>query len=752
MANPTQIEQRTATDSRPGTAPLGRNAIEQALHNALETGPNAIGQQVRYILALSQMAGEQPVSRPYPEKSFNVALARMTALTHIAESLTEAQVRALVKEARQIGDVALRIQLLTRLAVRIPPQNYRSLVRDLWNNARNLPDPVVRARTLFQLAPLLTLDHDEPAASAALLEAIAIAQNITSTEARIRSLMALAPHLPPTMCARLLQRVLDDVDALNNDNLKANAISALVDPLPQEIQLRALETADSIHTPTERARALTALARHLPQELQPRLRAKTLDAISSILSEEERAEALIAFSPNLEYAGDKSEFPALLARALAIAIAMTRRHIRAKVLVALAPHLTLDLQGEALAAVHSLSNERDRAMLLAELAPNLPPEMLVASLAIAHTMREQDSRVHALTILAHHVPQTQNARGQTMLDALAAASNLPHHFERINALIDLLDILPDQLREQAYTNALETTRLIENENARARALSRLGQFLPQNLLGRALDAAYKLKDFQQRLNALNGIVPYLGDEQRREALHHMLESARQMPLDYKRARALVSIAPLLTPELVEEALVIVDGLEDPYDRVNAYIALAQKLPPDHRPTIVLKAWQLIKEIEDGYDRASALAAIAPFLPPAARKDIAQAAGMVIGSIMDEYDQASAITILASLLADTESVPISTLPDYYLAIKEGIDAALNTPQQALRVQLLNEGAILWREIVDSEQRYRLWYETSLRLTRLPLADTLLCLGVLMPVIRTMAGDEGVYDIARILGVR
>src|SRR5690606_6406475 len=101
---------------------------------------------------------------------------------------------------------------------------------------------------------------------------------------------------------------------------------------------------------------------------------------------------LIAFAPHLEYVTDTEHFPHLLEQALGIAISIKRRHLRARVLVALAPHLTLDLQGEALAAVHSLSSERDRAMLLAQLAPTLPPNMLVASLAVAHSMEEPDAR------------------------------------------------------------------------------------------------------------------------------------------------------------------------------------------------------------------------------------------------------------------------------------------------------------------------------------------------------------------------
>lgn len=749
MTNPSNTGQRTS-ERKKGTPSLNRATIEQAFNAALEAGPKAMTQQIRYILALSQMTAAEPDSTPYAQKPQTIAQARLTALAELVETMGEAQQRRLIREVSQVTDLEVRLQLLIRLALHIAPQHYRALIRDLWSHTYNLTDGVIRARIIFQLVPLLTLLHDEPSAPSALLEVIALAQSITNTEARIRSLVALAPHLPQAISIRLFNRVLDEVDKIPNDSLRCNAISAISKPLPHEVEEHALRTAENIQSPSDRARALTALARHIPDDLQSRLRAATLDAIDAIANEEDRAEALMVYAPNLEYATEDGGFPELLAKALQIAVSMTRRHIRARVLVGLAPHLTLDLQGEALAAVHNLSNERDRATLLAELAPTLPPEMLVASLAIAHTMRQQDARVHALTILAHYVPQ--NARDQTLLDALAAASNLPHHYERVTALIALIDVLPEQLRTQAYTNALETTRLIENENARARALSQIGAYLPPHLLKRALEAAYELSDLQQRLSALTGLVPYAQGEDQENALQHLLESASSTPFEYKRARALASIAPLLTQPLLHEAATLASELEDPYDRVTAYIAIAQHLPPDQRPEIMMKAWELTSSIDDGYDQASALAAIAPFLPESAQADLAQMAGMIIGGIMDEYDQASAISILAPMLADSEVGAVAPMLDAFQALEEGFETALNVPQQSLRMQLLQEGVQRWVEITNREQQYSLWKIVARHLISLPLADVLLCLGTLFPVIQTMAGAESLKDIAHILGSR
>ncbi len=39
-----------------------------------------------------------------------------------------------------------------------------------------------------------------------------------------------------------------------------------------------------------------------------------------------------------------------------------------------------------------------------------------------------------------------------------------------------------------------------------------------------------------------------------------------------------------------------------------------------------------------------------------------------------------------------------------------------------------------------------------MSSLPLADVLLCLGTLTPVIQSLGGDESLKEIAKILGVR
>lgn len=725
---------------------LDREQLERALRRALQAGPESLAQQVRFILALSQMEAARPSTNSHPETPATVSDARLAALVHLAKTLHDDQRQHLLHDIQRIGDDDIRVALVVDLVPHLAEHNVR--LNNLWRQIRGLHDPLVRSQTIFALAPIVEHFPPSPVEHTPLDDIIALARTTQNTEARIRSLVALAAQLPPNEKVLLLNATLDEVAEIGHDALKATTINTLIGHYTPELQDRILALASEIETPEERARALTALVPVVDEHHRSILNEQALHAIDTIRKEEDRAEALVAFAPNLEPVGDAQDFPALMQHALAVAVTLSRRHIRARALVALAPHLTLDLQGEALAAVHSLSNERERSMLLADLAPTLPPNMLVASLAVAHTMREQDARVHALTILAHHVPR--QARSQTLLDALAAAANLPHHYERVTALLALADILPRQLMDQAFTNALETTRHIDNENARARALSLLGHHLPENLIGRALESAYQINDLQQRLNALTGIIQQVKGQSKDHALLEMLNCARHMDIGYKQARALVSIAPYLPPDLVIQAVGVADNLDEPYDQVTAYIALAQNLPPASRPEIIRDAWELIKHIEDGYDRSSALAAVMPFLPDELAAEAAREAEAVIRAVEDEYDQASAITILAPLL---RSLPASSQPglDRYTVIRAGFLAALEIEQQSLRVQQMQVGRPLWLSL-NREERYQLWGEVAQRLVHLPLADVLLCLGTLMPVMESIGQEKSLQDIAHILGVR
>lgn len=752
MAQPAPIPTDPPDTPKPKTGRLGRKQIEQALKRSLDVGTSSIPQQLKYLLALAQVNGQRSDSKPYQPRAMNISQARLSALESLSAVLSKQQIRQLLRDIQKIDDIDVRIALLSRMSIYIEPKDFYDVVKEIWGQVNYIGDIVVRTQAIYQIAPLLALVHDEPATSTPLLNILRTAESMKNAESRLRSLVAIAPHLPYEVSLRTFSRVLNELEDLGTDNLRVKTLMAMAADVPDDLVAQALTIAEKIENGSDRARVLTALAQSMPLDLRPRMRQEALDAISTIDNEDDRAEALIAFAPHLDYASSNDKFPAILAKALAIAVGINRRHVRAKVLVAIAPHLTNDLQGEALAAVHSLSNEQDRAMLLAELAPNLPPNMLVASLAVAHTMVKQDTRVHALTALAHYVPES--AQDQTVRDALAAASNLPHYLERVSALVDLIDLLPPELLEQALANALESARNIENENAQARALNQLGGYLPDKLLTVALDIALEIENPNQRMNALIGLMPNLRTNRRKEkAQQELMICAKSIRLDFKQARALVTILPHLPQATFKEVEAMADGYFDPFDKVNVYLAIAQNSPPENRSALIAKAWTYLREIEDGYDRASMIASLAPFLPDRAQKDFSRVIEAAINGIEDGYDKASAIRILTPLLSSGSSNTNYIPPDMQTALEKGIETATLIPDQMLRAEYIGRGITMWvNNVNDKGRSFNLWRQLVWQLRSLPLADVLLCLSAIMPLIKEIADRDVLMTVAEVLGIR
>jgi hypothetical protein len=665
--------------------------------------------------------------------------------------LKPTQINKLLEEVQALHPSAASIDALLGLAPQLPVPKRLTLVTEIWIEAQKLADPLTRARLFFRLAQLQHLFHDEQATPGVVSSIFEVAQTISNDEARIRSLSAIVQYVPHSLRTQTLARLFDDIDHLAGGRLRASLIAALAESVPIEFEDRVVDSAESIETPADRARTLISLALYLSPACQARLRTGALDTIRTIASEEDRAEALVAFAPLLEDLDGSDLLPDLKEQALAISAQFNRGYWRAKALVAFARHLSPELFATLLAAISQLSSEHDKAVLLAEIAPKLPDERLTDFLEVARAMQSADTRSFALTALARFAPD--HWRQQLAAEALAQVPGVGHPFEQITALIALIEMLPTKLHEQILATALADVMRIENEHTRVRALTLLGPRLSAALLPRALDAAYQFSDPGARMSALSCLISVMDIQSRQDVLAHLLKSVLEIQKEFKRARALVSIAPLLSLELLHQVQVAAESLTDPFDRVIVYIALAQNLPPDQRPPIIGHAWTLIRHVENGYDASSAMAAIAPYLPDSMRNELLVTAREAIAAIRDEYDRASAIAILAPLLlADEGQADEAATADRYTALEAGLMAALEVSYQQIRTQLLEKGALIWAADDGVEQSYRLWRKVALRIAELSTVEASLCLAALFPAIRALAGEESMADIARSLFMR
>lgn len=717
------------------------------LQHVLDQGRAALPLQLRYLLMVCQVVKARPL---LPEAPTTLQLndTRLDALVQIAHQLTPAQRETLYTLLAAVSDEGQRLAWWARTIRHLPSEEALQHARMVWGSAEVIRDPALRATALLDIAEFIHDPTSSGAASGALLRLVRLAQHLKTMDARLRGLIGIAPFVPPQQGVELLKGILAELARAHNDTLTTKSVNTLAPALPIQLMEAAILLCKTIRLPVERARALTALTPHVTNNLRAQVREDALRTIEAIESEDERADALIALAPYMESAS-KTDYPTVLEHALAIAIGMQRRPLRARMLVSLAPHLTSDLQVEAIAAVNSLTSDRERATLLTALAPTLSESLVVASLAVAYTMREQDSRVQALAALARCAPASM--KSQTLLDALAAANNLANHFERVRVLVSLVELMPPSMRDQTMTNALESARLIENESARARALNLLGSYLHETLLERALGVSRELINVDHRLSALIGLAPYLPDRLYATVLNEMQQCVINMPIDYKRARALASIAPHVRPDDIAVLESLANHVTDAMDRLNVYFALIASLPVRQRAGLVQQAYHLLTNAEVGYDKATAILALAPHLTGHDHDSLLRMIAPTVEAIEDEYDQASAIVILAPLLMG-DAVSTSAGSTRWDVLALALDAALAVPYPERRLAIIQRAADQWTRQSAPEQAFAVWATMAQRMTSLPIAHTVQILGALVPLLADFAGEDAVHEVAQLLGIR
>lgn len=748
MVEKTQDQNNRTTEVAPvvGNAVVGRDHLLQALN----AGPKAIVWQVRYVLMLSQVLGKTSPLADTAQKPLNIHQARLQTLVQLAESLSSEHLNHVTTEIQQLRNQGQRLSLLLDIAPKVG--QVLETVCEAWEQVETIANPVAAAQILFQIAPLLPAIHELEDKPTILAQVVEIVAHLKNVDARVKGLMALRPLLPEAVFEMHVKAVFEELKQARemDDELSSKVLRAVAEHLPPSLEDAALGLVDDIGSASYRAHALTALAAHLPVDAHRNLHEKALDSIEIIEDEDERAEALIAFAMHLESAEEAQEYPKLLEKALLIAITISSHQMRAQLLVALAPHLTEDLQREALAAVQGMKDEGEQAQMLSQLIPTLPSEMQLSCLDMADKMTQQEYRAQVLSVLAQYVPQ--QVRQQTMMDALYAASNLPNLYERVRALINLQEWLPQILRGEVLNRAVNTIVEMDKESAQARALNLLAEHLASPLFEEALNMARAIRKPQLCLNALLGFLPQLDSNQRATIVEEMLDCVQRIRLPYKRAQALIGLAAYLSAEQLREALMIVEGITKALDQINVYVCLAEQLPFEQRAPLLDKALIRLKRITDAYERASAMVVMMPYLEEDVRVKLRMEVYQMIERTGDAYDKANTIALLAPLLEGETLESGSQFPDVLTAIEKGFERALQVPWQATRADLLQTGALLWVQFSDVEASYGLWKFIAPRLISLPLADVLLCLEAIRPILQQIAGKDYSKAVAYILGIR
>jgi len=140
---------------------------------------------------------------------------------------------------------------------------------------------------------------------------------------------------------------------------------------------------------------------------------------------------------------------------------------------------------------------------------------------------------------------------ETLQQALAAAREIewepaPGRIawepERVEALTELIPLLPVGQREMVLREALMVAQAIEKEWERSRAMMELAPHLPAPLLRQMLDAILKINDRPIRTRVLIEVMPQLPELDRAEAIYEALAAVQGIEEKESRSKMVHSLA------------------------------------------------------------------------------------------------------------------------------------------------------------------------------------------------------------------
>jgi hypothetical protein len=264
--------------------------------------------------------------------------------------------------------------------------------------------------------------------------------------------------------------------------------------------------------------------------------------------------------------------------------------------------------GEALGRARGLSKRFDRAVALCRLAPlfqdDRRDEILGEALEAVRACPAGWSRAYAF---AEYLPLVEGERRSVLLDeALAAREAITEDADRLRIVASLAPVLPADRLTEAFREALEVSQP-DKADSRAWVLGDLAPHVDGAHREMLLDDVAHSEDGEARKALLAAIVPHLDADQVERAWSIASASAyghAQALLLARRARS--SDAPEVQSALLDQALCVIHGMTEDYERGWAIAGLA----PDFDAERLAAAFDLVLAIPHPGVRAFAFAELA----------------------------------------------------------------------------------------------------------------------------------------------
>ncbi len=589
---------------------------------------------------------------------------RAEALIILAERLPQYLLPEALVAARAIRNEFDRVLVLSALVKRLPEVERPTLLIEALTAARTIQDKYYFVIALSVLSEWLQ-EHER---AIVLTEALATARAIQVTDDRAIALSIVAEQLSEKDERAVLREALIDARAIPSKEDRTRALNAIVKRLPEDergiVFTEILATVSEIEYDYIRIDIFGDIVEHLPENLLDR--------------------ALIIART---FGGEYSQY--YLIQAL---IVVSKR---------LPKHKQFVVLSEALTTAHTFGNEFGRAECLGAMAEWLPESLVDESLHVARAIQNRSARAEALTALAMRL--SADDRLTVLREALFTIHVVEDEYSRSIVLSALAVRLPNSERVKVLKEALIAVRTIPEDSTRVAALRRLVEVLPDDLLDEALEIARTIQDGPERVTALGILATRLSDqEQATLLLYEAWSTARTIQDEIHRARTLVALSEKL-PEreranILTEALTTARRIRNRYFCALVLTELAKHMTEHEREVILKEALIIAYGIGDscGY----VLSEMAEWLP----ENLLSEAFAVANTIQDELHHASAWSKLVKRLPDSQMDEV--LRSVCVIKREDARAlALSTLVERLPKELVEEALALAQTIRDEDARVR-----------------------------------------------
>lgn len=694
---------------------------------------------------------------------------RCDALATLAEGAPEAVRDAVVHQAVAsahaiVADVERQALAFARVA-RLDLRQGRQLASSALNLAQRLP----AAQRVRVFAALLS-ELDESERLTAFGEALEAVEQLTRVEQKARGLIDLAPGLPAQMTERVLQlalaldsemwttrvlaaiaprlgawqlaRLIACAHRLRNPSWRAHLLEAIAQQFSGRdrtaLVQAAVAAARLISDPTWRLRALASLADALPADQAVDLLDEARAAIRalSVTDHEQRARALIVVA---------SHMPASARRVASLEAWQSARLVenpraRAEVVAQVARLMPLDdrdvMVDEAFSALEAVphSRWRERNQLISGLAPVLGPDRLVRAVAAARAIGDGSEQVRAVAALCTGA-DTPQAR-----ELLSAATDMGRTLHspraRVAAMTSLVPALDGAERDSAIDDVLNSTVLVDGDEARAQAITAIAPHLAPEVAARALDIVSRLENEGSRAHALCALVPQVGQS----TVAAALEIAHTLMRSGWRAEAIASVASRLSDAARSACLAEVRVLAETANRsewrFRALTALANA-DYDRREAYAEQALVAASESASLAWRVRALAGLTPFVSVKRREEVLRRA--IAESRLIPTAEARSRAMIAL-------IPLLDAPRRTELLDQVVPVAAAVEPSERRVRLLS---LLAPELAGLPrlQSYPIFKQMLRMVAARGRREVLLDVAAVAPVVRAIGGNSAAVEIAR-----